>query len=135
MGKIMERIRAMPHMKFSPPASDEQIKAFESAHEVTLPERYKKWLLISDGGDLFKNGLFLFGVSRKPFIETEILGGALPAGYAAIGALNFGDFICFAQNSECIVQWDHETGEEFDRWDCFDDFLEEMAKTLDGENR
>ena len=40
-------------MNFFDETTEEKILAFEKEKEVTLPSKYKEWMLFSDGGELF----------------------------------------------------------------------------------
>ena len=54
--ELILRLRRLGNNRFLPGASEEQIGTFESRTGVKLPEQFKEWLLVTDGGDLIMPG-------------------------------------------------------------------------------
>ena len=50
---LFDQLQEREDMKFLEAASDEQIKNFEKEHEVSFPAKYREWLLLCDGGELY----------------------------------------------------------------------------------
>lgn len=50
---VADLLRSQGEMSFVEPATALLIADFEAAHDLQLPSRLKKWLLVSDGGDFF----------------------------------------------------------------------------------
>ena len=105
-----------------PPATDKQIENFEIENDITLPKWYKKWLKVSDGGELFlPSGVQLYGVANKPVIDVE---DDVPSNsYIVIGNLATGDPVLFEKNSEKISIYDHESV-KIHKDESFEDFFE-----------
>ena len=51
--RIVDQLNRQGKMRFLEAATEEDIAAFERKYGVRLPEKYKEWLQVSDGGDLF----------------------------------------------------------------------------------
>lgn len=45
---IVDDLKAQGKMLFLDGATEEQISEFENAHDVSLPDKYKEWLMFSD---------------------------------------------------------------------------------------
>ena len=95
-------------MAFLESATEEQISSFEDEHNITLPSKYKEWLLFSDGGELFlPAGVQFYGVAHKPAIDVD--DDDRPSeNYVVIGALASGDPILFEKGKENISIFNHE---------------------------
>lgn len=50
---IVDKLKEQGKMNFLPETSEEKVTSFEKENSVKLPEKYKEWLLFSDGGELF----------------------------------------------------------------------------------
>ncbi len=69
---IIDRLNEQGKMAFLEAATEEQISQIEEIHKVKLPEKYKKWLQHSDGGDCFLPAVVqLYGVAHKPLIDVD----------------------------------------------------------------
>lgn len=114
------------------PATDENIRAFEAKWEITLPDSYKEFLKLYNGGsptpgafkfteDAIENegevrqflGLNSNGEDNlEEYLESY--GGCIPAGALPIAYDDFGNLIClnFAEPAVSVGFWDHETEDE-----------------------
>ena len=64
---IVDKFKEQGKMNFFDETTEEKILAFEKEKEVTLPSKYKEWMLFSDGGELFlPAGVQLYGIEHKP---------------------------------------------------------------------
>lgn len=69
---IVDKFKEQGKMDFLEETTEEKILSFEKKKGVTLPSKYKDWLLFSDGGELFlPAGIQLYGVEHKPFIDVN----------------------------------------------------------------
>ena len=67
---IVDKFNEQGKMNFLEETTEDKISEFEKEHSVKLPEKYKEWLLFSDGGELFlPAGIQLYGIEHKPVIE------------------------------------------------------------------
>ena len=105
------------NMEFFAGATDDEIAQFEVNNGVKFPELVKEWLRFTDGCNMF-NIVQLYGVSHKPFIEIKPEG--VPGEYIGIGALCFGDAVCFLEDSPKIIRY----GETIIEYENFIEFLE-----------
>ena len=51
--QVLDQIKNQGKMRFLDAASEEQIALFEKENGILLPEKFKEWLQVSDGGDLY----------------------------------------------------------------------------------
>ena len=118
---IVDSFNEQGKMIFLEGATEEQITQFEKEHEISLPGKYKKWLMYSDGGELFlPAGVQLYGVAHKPVIDVNE-NDRLDENYIVIGALASGDPVLCEKSGEKITIYDHETGSVDDEL-IYDDF-------------
>ena len=69
---IVDKFKEQGKMNFFDETTEEKILAFEKEKEVTLPSKYKEWMLFSDGGELFlPAGVQLYGIEHKPLIDVN----------------------------------------------------------------
>ena len=128
MEEIIEQLKDLPHMKFVPAASEEEIETWEHENNMTLPQDYKEWLRFSDGGAIFIPGIQFYGVAHKPLLSYRNQTnrrGDLPDELLIIGSFSYGDLLCFVKGEDTIVQWEHEGWEEFTHWENLSCFLSE----------
>lgn len=129
---IVDRFKEQGKMSFFEGATEEQITQFEKEHEISLPEKYKEWLMYSDGGELFlPAGVQLYGVTHKPVIDVNE--NDRPDGnYIVIGALASGDPVLCEKSGEKISIYDHESGSVDDEliYDDFYAFLNDLYDLL-----
>ena len=119
-------------MSFLEETTEEKILAFERENKVTLPSGYKKWLLFSDGGELFlPAGVQLYGIDHKPFIDVN--NDSRPSDdYIVIGAFALGDPVLCKKTDETISIYNQEMG-EIDKELVYPDFivfLNDLAELL-----
>ncbi len=108
--KIVEELKKQGKMYFLEAATAKQIEEFENDKNIQLPEKYKEWLLYSDGGDLYlPAGVQLYGVTHNPIIDVND-DDRPDNNYIVIGALASGDPVLFEKNGEKIIVYDHESG-------------------------
>ena len=119
---IINQIKEQGKMRFLEAATEEQIKQFEKENNIHFPEKFKEWLLFSDGGEFFlPAGAQLYGVAHKPLVD--LTDNDRPAdNYTVIGALASGEPILFKKDAENIYIYDHEK-QEIDKELVYDDFF------------
>ena len=133
MNPIIQRLlETGAEMDFVNGANERDIALYEQSKGFKLPSDYREWLLFSNGGEIFVPGTQFFGVdtvSNYSLVNQnskEIRSIFSLANFLLIiGRMNFGDLLCIDLNTNEIVQWDHETDEEFLRWSGFFAFLSE----------
>ena len=129
---IVDRLNKQGKMIFLEGATEEQITRFEKEHEITLPEKYKEWLLHSDGGELFlPAGVQFYGVAHKPVIDVNE-NDRPDENYIVIGALASGDPVLCEKLGEKISIYNHEAGSVDDEltYDDFYTFLNDLYDLL-----
>lgn len=111
----------------------EKIDVFEKGNNFTLPTKYKEWLLLSDGRELFLPArVQLYGVEHKSTIITE--DNNIPNNnYIIIGMLTSGDLALCKENEEKVSVYNPEAGRFEDRaiYDDFVAFLNDLYDLLD----
>ena len=119
---IVGKFKEEGKMNFLEETTEEKIMAFEKKKGITLPLKYKDWLLFSDGGELFlPAGVQLYGVEHKPVIDVN--DNSRPSeDYVVIGALASGDPILFKKDSEKIAIYNQEVG-RIEKDEIYDDFI------------
>jgi SMI1 / KNR4 family protein len=129
---IVDKLKEQGKMNFLPETSEEKVTSFEKENSVKLPEKYKEWLLFSDGGELFlPSGIQLYGVEHKPLIDVN--DNSRPSeDYVVIGALASGDPILFKKDSEKIAIYNQAAGriEDDEIYDNFVAFLNDLYDLL-----
>jgi len=129
---IINRLEKKGKVSFVPKATEDQISEFETKNNITLPLKYKEWLLFSDGGELFlPAGIQLYGVLHNPLIDIN--DNDKPSdNYTIIGAFADGRPILFEKESEHISIYNHELGkiEKDDDFNDFFDFLNNIDAKL-----
>lgn len=120
--KIIDNLQKHGKMAFPAATTEEEITSFEKENTVTLPSKYKEWLMFSDGGELFlPAGIQLYGIEHKPVINVN--NNDRPSDkYVVIGSLASGDPILFEKDSEKIAIYNHEVGRIEDD-EVYDDFI------------
>lgn len=119
---IVDKFKEQGKMNFLEATTEEKISEFEKEHSVKLPEKYKEWLLCSDGGEFFlPAGIQLYGVANKPVIDVN--NDDRPSDeYVVIGALASGDPILCEKAGEKIAIYNQEAGKIEDD-EIYDDFI------------
>ena len=129
---IVDKFKEQGKMNFLDETTEEKILAFEKENDVTLPSKYKEWLLLSDGGELFlPAGVQLYGIEHKPAIDVN--DNSRPSeDYVVIGALASGDPILFKKDSEKIAIYNQAAGriEDDEIYDNFVAFLNDLYVLL-----
>lgn len=129
---IVDKLKEQGNMNFLPETSEEKVTSFEKENSVKLPEKYKEWLLFSDGGELFlPAGIQLYGVEHKPLIDVN--DNSRPSeDYVVVGALASGDPILFKKDSEKIAIYNQAAGriEDDEIYDNFVAFLNDLYDLL-----
>ena len=65
--RMIEQLNNQGKMHFLEGTTEDQIAQFEKENDVTLPSKYKDWLLFCDGGEFYlPAGVQMYGVSHKP---------------------------------------------------------------------
>ena len=130
--KIIDTISAQGEMSFLDAATEEHITAFEKEHNIKLPQKYREWLLFSDGGECFlPAGIQFYGVSHNPIIDIDD-DDRPDDSYIVIGALASGDPIVFKKTEERISIFNHEDNriEDDEIYEDFYAFLNDMYDML-----
>ncbi|HFI0806626.1 TPA: SMI1/KNR4 family protein [Streptococcus suis] len=119
---IVDKLNENGKMGFLPETTKEKISRFEKEKNVQIPEKYKEWLLFSDGGELFlPAGIQLYGVENKPLINID--NDDRPnEEYIVIGALASGDPILCEKAGERISIYNQESGKIEDD-ETYPDFI------------
>ena len=127
---IVDKFKEQGKMNFLEATTEEKISEFEKEHSVKLPEKYKEWLLFSDGGEFFlPAGIQLYGVENKPVIDVN--NNDRPSDeYVVIGALASGDPILCEKAGEKIAIYNQEAGKIEDD-EIYDDFIEFLNDLYD----
>lgn len=107
--KVIEsKLKEQGKMLFPSAATEEQITEFERNHGIALPQKYKEWLLIHDGGEFYlPAGVQMYGVAHKPFIDVND-NDRPNDNYIVIGALATGDPILCEKAKAQISIYNHE---------------------------
>ncbi len=86
--------------EFFPPVSYEQIEHFEKENNMQIPESYKNWLFLSNGGYLIGGSVQLFGIYNdpEPYVGYDYTKGLVPKEYLILGSFE-SDVICFDKKS------------------------------------
>lgn len=130
--QIVDKFKEQGKMAFLEAATLERIDIFEKENDITLPMKYKEWLLFSDGGEFFlPAGIQLYGVEHKPVINVK--NNDRPSDdYIVIGTLASGDPILCEKNGEKIAIYNQEGGriEDDEIYDDFIAFLNDLHDLL-----
>ncbi len=130
--QIVDKFKEQGKMAFLEAATQEKIDIFEKENDITLPVKYKEWLLFSDGGEFFlPAGIQLYGVEHKPVINVK--NNDRPSDdYIVIGTLASGDPILCEKNGEKIAIYNQEGGriEDDEIYDDFIAFLNDLHDLL-----
>ena len=130
--QIVDKFKEQGKMAFLEAATLERIDIFEKENDITLPMKYKEWLLFSDGGEFFlPAGIQLYGVEHKPVINVK--NNDRPSDdYIVICTLASGDPILCEKNGEKIVIYNQEGGriEDDEIYDDFIAFLNDLHDLL-----
>lgn len=130
--KLVELFQKQGKMNFIAGTTKEKLTNFEKENAIILPQKYKEWLLFSDGGELFlPAGVQLYGVEHKPLLNVN--SDIRPSDeYVVIGALASGDPILFKKGSEEITIYNLEGGkiEDDEKYPDFVAFLKDLYSLL-----
>ena len=119
---IVDKFNEQGKMNFLEATTEEKITEFEKEHNVKLPEKYKEWLLFSDGGEFFlPAGIQLYGVEHKPVVNVDN-NDRHSEDYIVIGALASGDPILCEKAGEKIAIYNQEA-ERIEDDEIYDDFI------------
>lgn len=127
---IVNKSKEQGEMAFIEAAKEEAITFFEKGNAITLPEKYKEWLLFSDGGELFlPAGIQLYGIEHKPKIDVN--DESRPSDeYIVIGAFASGAPILCEKTGEKISIYNQEVGKIEDEL-IFTDFISFLNELYD----
>ena len=132
LAQIIDDLKKQEGMAFPEAASEEQIELFEKEHKLKLPQKYKEWLLFSDGGELYlPGGVQMYGVAHKPFINLSD-SNRPNDNYIVIGSLSSGDPILCEKEGERIAIYNLEDGkiEDDEVYDDYFSFLKGLYELL-----
>ncbi len=86
---------------FEPPASEEELAAWENEHGISIPETYKDWLRFSNGSRIQMDLANFLGVQRI-VVNSDIV----PDNLVIIGTLvGDGELLCFSKQTGEIVRY------------------------------
>lgn len=87
--------------KFFSPVTHEQIEQFEKENNMQIPESYKQWLRLSNGGYLFGGYVHLYGIDNhpQPSIGNDFSAGKVPKEYQILGYME-SEHICFNKENK-----------------------------------
>lgn len=129
---IVDKFKEQGKMNFLEETTEDKISVFEEEKGITLPSKYKEWLLFSDGGELFlPAGVQFYGIEHKPLIDVD--DNSRPSeDYVVIGALASGDPILFKKDSDKIAIYNQGAGriEDDEIYDDFVAFLTDLNDLL-----
>ena len=129
---IVDKFNEQGKISFLEETTEEKITEFEKEHSIKLPEKYKEWLLFSDGGEFFlPAGIQLYGIEHKPIINVN--DDSRPSeDFVVIGALTSGDPILYKKGSEKIAIYNQTAGriEDDEIYDDFIAFLKDLYDLL-----
>lgn len=119
---IVDKFKGQGKMNFFDGTTEEKIQAFEKEKGITLPLKFKEWLLFSDGGELFlPAGVQLYGIEHSPLIDVN--DNSRPSDdYIVIGAFASGDPILCQKAEEKNSIYNQEIG-EIDKELVYPDFV------------
>lgn len=132
MKSIFEKLKRYKDvMEFNPPISHDVASKCDGCIPPPLMELYR----LFNGGEIFVPGTQIFGLTER---EDDIINlnmskartlFDIPKSYMIFARLNFGDYICInTEDPFDLIQWDHETNEEYDGWDSLEEWLSESIK-------
>ena len=129
---IVDKLKEHDNMILPDGATEDQIAAFEKERGITLPAKYKEWLLAIDGGELhLPGGIQLYGVAHKPIIDVDDKDRPSD-NYIVIGTLAMGDPILCEKTGERISIYNHEAGviEDDETYPDFFSFMNDLDGIL-----
>jgi len=118
-------------MELNPPAVPKAISRFEREHGIELPEHYWEFLQFADGGHFFgPAGPDFYGIDQENkyyslAYENASKADDMPGAWYVIGGTSWGDRFCIDFATGEVVQWDHETRKESNRWKDIFECIEE----------
>ena len=127
----------MRNMDLGPPASEDDIRAFVTAHcPDGLPEPLSQLLMEFNGGELFVPGTTIHGLNKRGKalslweVNQEYLHEMVadPDRYLVFATTNFGDMLLFDKETGQIIRYDHETGEQVSSWGSLEKWLKNTIK-------
>ncbi len=128
--QIKDKFEKQGKMDFLEEATKESIDTFEKENGITLPAKYKEWLLFSDGGELFlPAGVQLYGIEHKPKIDVNDESSPNNK-YIVIGAFASGAPILCEKSGEKIAIYNQEVG-EIEEELIFSDFIAFLSELYD----
>lgn len=129
---IIAQIKNQGKMRFIEGVSKKLIIEFENKSGFVLPQQYKEWLQLSDGGEFFlPAGIQLHGVAHKPLINVDD-NDRPNEEYIVIGTMASGDPILCKKGDEQIAIYNHDAGriEDDEVYQNFYAFLENLYELL-----
>lgn len=130
--QIVNKFKDQGKMNFHEETTENKIREFEKEYSIKLPEKYREWLLFSDGGEFFlPAGIQLYGIEHKPTLDID--NNSRPSKeYIVIGALASGDPILCEKAGEKIAIYNQEAGkiEDDEIYDDFIAFLNDLSDLL-----
>ena len=107
--ELSKKLEKEYDFEYAPPATEEEISAWESEHGITIPETYKDWLRFSNGSAIRSELAVFWGIKMIGSCDQF-----LPNDLVSIGELiGDGEFLCFSKKSQKIVRENHGEITEF----------------------
>ncbi len=111
--------------EFFPSATDEQINNFEKEQNIQIPESYKQWLRLSNGGYLFGGYVHLYGIENhpQPSVGNDFSAGKVPKEYQILGYME-SEHICFNQENKKFFFYEYsKQSADFENFNAILDYI------------
>lgn len=133
MKELVNQILSFGNSELMMPCSNEAIQKYQKENKIELPKSYHELINLFNGGELFIPGTIIYGIDCENDVikanQTIKKTMSIPEDYLIFGKYNFGDYLCIQMDKpECVIQWDHENNELFDRWSSLIAWLDELIK-------
>lgn len=137
MKERIEKIKSLNgswmESNFFPPANEEDITKFEKYNDVTIPESYKEFLLLTNGAEIFGGDAYFYGVCGEieHYINYDFTEGQVPEQLLILGFYN-DEHICYDFHDNIFVFYNDE-GYDNIKEECtiFSDFGEVLDYIID----
>lgn len=123
--KIAVELAKQGDTTFIEGTTEDKIAEFEREHGITLPAKFKEWLLFSDGGSFFDPcGLLLCGIEHRPFIVVDDY-------YVIIGMFATGDSVLCNRSGEKIIVYSQQEDSYEDKETYYPNFISFLEEARD----
>lgn len=113
--------------RFAPPATEQEIAAWEQKNGINIPEKYKDWLRFSNGSiirpignaEFYSLERLVIGINIEGIVNNDLI---------IIGnAIGNGTFILFSRTSGKFYSEDHGELREFENFNQILNFLMDIT--------